>query len=212
MKSQSVLLSTAYFPPVQYISKFLLYKSIFIEKHENYNKQSYRNRCIILGANGPQNLIIPVQKDAHPRIPISEVKIDYDTNWTKMHWKAIEAAYRRSPFYEYYIDDFARYYKLKFESLLEFNTEILNLILLRIGINSAYSFTENYTEISSETDDFRNSIHPKLSKSTTDEHFRPSVYNQVFSEKYNFTENLSILDLLFNEGPNSLSVIKKSAG
>ncbi len=210
MRPGKAILSTAYFPPIQYISKFLIYSTVEIEKYENYNKQSFRNRCIILGANGPLSLSVPVQKNVHPKIPISQVKLDYDTNWPKIHWKAIEAAYKRSPFFEFYADDFYPYFEQKFDLLLTYNWSILEKILLRIGIESKFEFSESFIIAPPECQDYRNSIHPKPEKSVEDPEFKMTSYNQVFGNKYGFVENLSILDLLFNEGPNSLAILKES--
>ncbi len=210
MQAAKAILSTAYFPPIQYISKFLIYPNIEIEKFENYNKQTYRNRCIILGANGPLPLSVPVQKNIHPHIPVSELQIDYETNWQKIHWKAFEAAYKRSPFFEFYMDDFYPFFHKKYELLLPFNSEILEIILRRTGIEKRLEYSESFIEDLTAYNDFRNSIHPKPSRAIIDHQFRPAEYNQVFLNKFSFMPNLSILDLLFNEGPNSFSILKKS--
>ena len=102
--ADTVLLSTAYFPPIQYFTKFLLYKNILIEQYDHYGKQSYRNRCEIYGANGPLTLSVPVNKKHNQKILVRDVDIDYSLNWQKVHWKAIESAYNRSPFFLYYKD------------------------------------------------------------------------------------------------------------
>ena len=211
MRPAKAILSTAYFPPIQYISKFLTFTNVEIEQFENYNKQSYRNRCIILSANGPLSLSLPVQKQIHPKIPISQLRLDYDTNWPKIHWKAIEAAYKRSPFFEFYADDIYPFFQGRYEFLLPFNSAILEIILKRIGIRNKIVYSGSYVETQTEYGDYRNSIHPKSSKSLEDREFKQTSYNQVFLPKFGFVPNLSILDLLFNEGPNSLSILKKSA-
>ena len=210
MQQGNVILSTAYFPPIQYLTKFLIYSKIEIEKFENYTKQSFRNRCIIMGANGALTLSIPVKKDFHPHIPIAELKIDYQTNWQKIHWKAIEAAYRRSPFFEFYKDDFYPFFHGNYEFLLPFNSQILDIVLLRLGIEKIVKFSEKYEPIPDGYFDFRDTIHPKPAKSMEDDQFSPAKYNQVFLNKFDFVPNLTILDLLFNEGPNSLSILKES--
>jgi hypothetical protein len=210
MRPGTAILSTAYFPPIQYISKFLTFSNVEIEQHENYNKQSYRNRCIILSANGPLSLSLPIQKDIHPKIPISQVKLDYDTNWPKIHWKALEAAYKRSAFFEFYMDDFYPFFHQQHEFLLQFNSAILKIILKRIGIGSKIVYSGSYTETHIEYKDYRNSIHPKQAKTLEDHEFKQASYNQVFLSKFGFVPKLSILDLLFNEGPNSLSILRNS--
>lgn len=210
MGQDQALLSTAYFPPIQYISKFLVYPDIIIEQFENYNKQSYRNRCIILSANGPLGLSVPVRKEIHPKILISQLRIDYDTNWTKIHFKALETAYKHSPFFEFYIDDFRPFFQQKYEFLLPFNAAILELILKRTGLNCNINYSSSWVETPISYIDYRNSIHPKPSRTMKDSCFEQASYYQVFLAKFSFVPNLSILDLLFNEGPNSLSILKKS--
>jgi hypothetical protein len=210
MRPGKAILSTAYFPPIQYITKFLIYPKIEIERYENYNKQSYRNRCIIFGANGPLCLSIPVKKDIHPRIPIAQLKLDYEINWQKIHWKAFEAAYKRSPFFQFYTDDFYPYYHKRYEFLLTFNSAILEITLKLIGLENRIVYSDSFRDLQGEFHDFRSIIHPKPSQSEEDPEFTPAAYNQVFLNKFEFVPNLSILDLLFNEGPNSLSVLKES--
>jgi hypothetical protein len=187
-----ILLSVAYLPPVQYISKFLLFKQIFIEKYENYQKQSYRNRCYIYGANGRQCLVIPVKKLNGKKIPVTEVEIDNSKNWQHIHMKAIESAYRLSPFYEYYDED------------------LLQFILNQLGIKDPISFTTMYEKESLDCQDMRHSIHPKERLALPDKYFRPAAYQQVFQERYGFIPNLSIIDLLFNEGSLATEVLRKS--
>lgn len=210
MRQGSALLSTAYFPPIQYISKFLVFPNVEIEKFENYNKQSYRNRFIILSANGPLCLSLPVKKNNPSKTVIYQLMLDYETNWPRIHWKALEASYKRSPFYEYYIDDIRPFFQNKYEFLLEFNSAILEIILKRIGIACMINYSNTWVKTPNNCIDYRDSIHPKPAKATQDNEFLQACYNQVFSLKFGFVPNLSILDLLFNEGPNSLSVLKNS--
>lgn len=198
----SVLLSTAYFPPVFYFAKIIQSKEVVIETQENFNKQTYRNRCVILGANGPLNLTVPVQHGEALKIPIKDLCISYHSNWQIIHKRAIESSYRNSPFYEYYFDDFTRFFKEKPATLIEFNTQILNTCLEAIGYKATIKFTEEYTEITEN--DYRYSITPKKSL----ENIIFPKYHQVFSEKFNFVPNLSILDLLFNTGPESIDILK----
>ncbi|NJK97095.1 MAG: WbqC family protein [Bacteroidetes bacterium] len=197
-----VYLSTAYFPPVYYFSKICHSSLVYIESDENFQKQTYRNRCIILGANGPLSLSIPIQHTSEPKINIRDVKISYHTPWQKIHLRAIESAYRNSPFYEYYIHDFLPFFNKKFDFLLDYNQKILKTCLeladLKVNIELTNAFTKEHGN------DFRFSISPK--KEYPDIQF--PEYNQVFIEKFGFVSNLSILDLLFNEGPESRSLLK----
>ncbi len=204
--NNQVLLSTAYLAPIQYYSKFLLYDEIYIELHENYPKQTYRNRCKIYGANGELSLSIPVKK-INIKVKTKDILIDYDTNWRKLHWKSIESAYRSSPFFEYYQDDFMPFYEKKYKYLIDLNTDLQILILEHMDYEVKINKTEDYiTEYRTKVDDYRYKIHPKLN--LNDDRFQVKKYAQVFQEKFGFIPNLSIIDLLFNEGPNALEVLK----
>ncbi len=192
----SVLLSTAYFPPIFYFSRLIHASNIIIEKEENFHKQTYRNRCIILGANGPLNLTVPIEH-TEPKIKIPNLNIFYQNHWQLIHFRAIESAYRNSPYYEYYIDDFKVFFQKKPTTLFDLNLDILKTCLNVIGCKCLIEFTLDF--VSEETDtDFR-FISPK--KEITD--FIFPVYHQVFDEKFSFVPNLSILDLIFNLGPDT---------
>ena len=206
----SVLLSTAYFAPIQYYSKLVQFPNMMIEQFENYSKQSYRNRCNIFGANGELALTVPVVKASSKKILTKDVRISYDTDWQKLHWKGIESAYKSSPFYEFYIDDLVRFFDIKWDYLLDFNMEIQSEINSLIELDSTIKKTDDYIENLDQLVDFRESIHPKASKSIIDPSFVSKEYYQVFSDKRGFIENLSILDLLFNMGPDSLMYLEQS--
>ena len=210
--SSYILLSTAYLPPVQYITKFLMGTPVFIEGHENYQKQSYRNRCYIYGANGRQCLVIPVKKHHGEKTPIGEVEIEYAENWQKIHLKSLESAYHLSPFYEYYADEFMRFYRQKTQYLLTWNTELLNTLMGELGIISRAEFSVTYDPFPLHTLDYRQCIHPKERLARPDPAFIQVSYQQVFLERYGFIPNLSIIDLLFNEGPMAGEVLKRSVG
>jgi len=201
-------LSSNYFPSIQYLSKFLMEDiDIEIEKCETFQKQSYRNRCIILSPNGNLPLTVPVQKVSGKKILMNEIKIDYSTNWQAEHLKSIEAAYRSSPFFEFYIDSFLKFFKSRYDLLIDFNTEILKTLLYEIEISKNFTFTEEYFK---ENPDFRRGIHPKEKEQINDSNFKPINYTQVFSSKFDFQPNLSVLDLLFNEGPNAVNILRSS--
>ncbi|MCK5168592.1 MAG: WbqC family protein [Bacteroidales bacterium] len=204
--SKKVILSTAYLAPVQYYTKLLKYDEVFIETHENFIKQSYRNRCKIYGANGDLSLSIPVKKIS-VKTKIINLLIDYDTNWQKLHWKSIESSYRSSPFFEFYEDDLKPFYEKKYKFLIDFNSEIQNVILEHLDIKINLKFTDKFRhKLTEEFDDFREQIHPKME--TNDPDFITVEYTQVFHEKHGFIPNLSIIDLLFNEGPNAIEALK----
>lgn len=207
---KTILLSTAYFGPIQYYSKLLQDAVVVVERYEHYNKQSYRNRCTIFSANGLMNLVVPIAKTGKAKIPITEVEIAYDTFWQKIHFKTIESAYRRSPFYEYYIDDLLIFFNKRHPFLYEFNMQILNTIQKLIKIPAVIQESQSYHATVDSTIDLRNTMHPKKHRQDTDTEFVASGYVQVFSDKFGFQPNLSILDLLFNAGPESRAVLEKS--
>ncbi len=201
----TIILSTAYLAPIQYYSKLLKYDKVFIEMHENFIKQTYRNRCKIYGANGELSLSIPVKKTTN-KVQIKDLMIDYDTNWQKLHWKSIESAYRSSPYFEYYADDLKPFYEKKYKFLFDFNSKIQQVMLEHLDVIVNIKKTESYIKIPNKTQvDFRNRINPK--KQDPDPDFNSISYTQVFHEKHGFIPNLSIIDLLFNEGPNTVELL-----
>jgi len=204
------LLSTAYFPPIQYYSKLVQENPIYIECFENYAKQSYRNRCDILGANGRLTLSVPVLKGARKKILTKDIQIEYVENWQKIHFKGIESAYRKSPYYEYYIDDIEPIFNKDFKYLIDLNEHIMSILNEIIEINPQIERTTDYIKDTSGYIDWREGIHPKKSKRQEDENYAEVAYTQVFSDKFEYQENLSILDLIFNLGPESLIHLDKT--
>lgn len=205
----SVLLSTTYFGPIQYYSKFLKYP-VVIEKHENYSKQSYRNRCVIYGANSPLSLVVPVKNNHRQKTIITNVLIDYDTNWRDIHLRSIESAYRSAPFYEFYADEIIQVFKTKYKYLFDLNQKTMEIILKVLEVAQKINFTDSFRLKNEKMIDFRNSIHPKKRMIKPDKEFEAKPYNQVFSEKHGFKKNLSIIDLIFNEGPLSKRILYQS--
>jgi hypothetical protein len=203
-----ILLSTAYLPPIQYISKFLLGEPVSIERFENYQKQSYRNRCYIYGANGIQCLVIPVKKNHGEKTAIGDIAIDYTCNWQKIHLKSIESAYRLSPFYEYYVDDLLEIFNEKVPFLFDWNLRLLETILPLLCIENHPEVTLQWEPITSRNGDYRQHLHPKKRLNIVDS-FQPVPYQQVFQERFGFIPNLSIIDLLFNEGSVSRDILGK---
>jgi hypothetical protein len=208
---KSALLFSSYLPPVRYFSKLVSFPKVIIEKWEHFPKQTYRNRCEIATAMGMLTLSIPIQHGNNKRVRITDIKIANEFPWQKIHWRSIETAYRCSPFFEYYEDLFSPFYHQQFSYLFDYNSALLETIFKSLAIDPAISyssdFQKNYPE---DIADFRGPIYSKPSNTIQDPHFTLEAYNQVFSNKHGFIPDLSIIDLLFNEGPSSLEKIKKS--
>ncbi len=207
---KKILLSTAYLPPVQYMSKLLLTGEVMLEDDENYLKQTYRNRCHIAGPNGLQPLTVPVEKGSFHKVHIRDVKIDHSMPWETLHLRALNAAYRSSPFYEFYIDDLTAIYKKKPVFLFDLNLWLLESLKEALDIDCRIRTTGKYVRPAPGEDivDYRESIHPK--KKRPDPLYHPVVYHQVFEDRFGFLEGLSTVDLLFNEGPDALQVLQRS--
>jgi hypothetical protein len=208
MDNQShILLSTAYLPPVEYFARMAGAGAVLIEGEENYLKQTYRNRCEIYSANGKLPLVIPVIKASGNHTPVKEIKIDNAEPWQLSHWRAIVSAYNHSPFFIYYRDDFEGFYLKKFTSLFDFNYEILLVVLGLLKLNPKPGFTKTYLKAdNSLLNDFRYSISPKKPTS-----LKPFPYQQVFGDRHGFLWNLSIIDLLFNTGPDAGIIVSSIA-
>lgn len=193
------LFSTVLFGPVEYYSLFFKAKKRLIEDNEHYIKQTYRNRYIILAANGPMTLSVPIEGNS--KTPIKDVKTSMHGKWQHQHWNSIVSAYKTSPYFEYYADEFRPFFEEKTWFLLDLNEKIHKKICELINMNPEFAPTENFIKkenIPEHIKDFREYFSPK--KET---HFKQKEYYQVFHEKFGFVPNLSILDLLFNAGPES---------
>lgn len=206
MKSKPIL-TTAYFPPVVWFAAVLAGNEILIESCETYSKQSYRNRCVILGPNSTQSLVVPVIKPSGNKSQSSAILIS-DGNWRTNHWRSIVTAYNKSPFFLYYRDQIENELFKPYERLFELNFALINLLVKYTGINTQISFTASFVKDYGNNCDLRNAIHPK--KIFFDPVSFPP-YTQVFPDKDGFIPNLSIIDLLFNQGPASISFLKPVA-
>lgn len=212
------ILSTAYFPPVEYFAVLASSGKALIERCETFQKQSYRTRCHIYSANGLLALTIPVKreeskefKNTH-KLLIDKIQIDYSKQWVLQHKRAIEAAYMTTPFFEYYKDDIFAILDSGEPYLFNLNMRIIELLNEFIGITTPIEFTEDWNSDYStiEFTDLRNAIHPKSKESDMLDKLQiKKPYYQVFSNKQGFISNLSILDLLCNEGPNSISFLRR---
>lgn len=207
--TKPVLLSTAYFGPVHFYSRYIHHSTVYIEQFENFIKQTYRNRCVISGGNDVISLVIPVVKGRGPKILIKDLQISYDTEWQRNHWQTIVSAYNSSPYFEYYQDELYSFFQYKTKYLLDFNLKIHETICEFLDIENKVILTEDFEKVPKDTLNLREAISPK-NKENSDPAYQPSHYTQVFTEKFDFIPNLSILDLLFNEGPNSYTLLMQS--
>ena len=140
----AVLLSTAYFAPIQYYSKLLAYSMIYIEQYEHFNKQTYRNRCNILGANGSISLVIPVVKGRGPKILMKDLRVSYDVDWQRNHWRTIFSAYNSSPYFEFYKDELEPFFERKWKFLLDLNLSIHEVICDLLEVENNMVLTHDF--------------------------------------------------------------------
>ena len=203
----SLLLNTIYFPPTTYFSAIYASQTFFIEQFENFGKQSYRNRCEIMSANGVIPLTIPVVK-ANSKKLVKDLKIAYATPWQKLHFRGIESAYKNSPYYEYYIDDLMPFFEKKETYLLDLNNAILEVMLNLLKLDHAIQVTKDYIHKGDEDFvDLRNAFHPKINHRQGELNFPIQEYRQTFSDRFSFAPNLSVLDLIFCCGPEAIDKI-----
>ena len=207
------LLSSTYFGPIQWYQKLFRHERCIIEQYDNFVKQTYRNRCVISATQGTQALSIPVepapQSATNGKILMKDVRISDHGNWRHLHWNALLSAYGESPFFEYYEDDIRPFFEKPYKYLLDFNMETtakmceLLDIEPQIELSTEYIPSDKIAEAyGDDAKDFRDVIRPK--HPLADEEFAPRPYYQVFAQKHGFLPNLSILDLLFNEGNESV--------
>jgi WbqC-like protein family len=193
-----------YLPSLEYFCVLLQHEEIIIEAHEYFEKQSYRNRCIIQTTNKIDSLTVPVQ-NGNKKVLIRDLKIDYSQDWTRRHWGAIHSAYGKSPFFEYYAEYFNKILEKKPDFLFDLNLDFLTICLKLLRLEKNIIFTENYEK--TVESDWRGQIHPKR-HFETNKVYQPLAYRQNFGNE--FEPNLSILDLLFCQGNQALTILKGS--
>ena len=226
-----MLLGIAYFPPVSFFALIAEGMAIppvpepaegpvYIEACENYQKQSWRNRCRYYAADGPQYLNFPVVHEGTHELPISAVRVDYSTPWVLKTERAITSAYESSAYFDYYKDELFAILDSKPETLFDLDMQIIRFFLRKTGITADIRFTEEYIPVSHAPGqilsgpygkDYREVLHPKRPDTVLKELGLEKPYFQVFARKYGFIPNLSIMDLLFNEGPDSILYLKTSS-
>lgn len=199
---ERILLSTAYLPPAEYFSLIRESDGFLIESQENYVKQSYRNRCCILSAHGPHQLTVPVFDGSIHKVHIRDTRIDYSKRWQQVHLRALMASYRSSPFYQFYFEEIERVILQNHTYLLDLNEALLNSILEMLRIDMPIRYTEVFEPCNAEAYDFRYSISPKKPSE-----YKQKSYLQVFDPEQGFIPNLSIVDLIFNLGPEACSYL-----
>lgn len=209
---KEILLHPAYFGPVSQFVALAKADKVYFENEDNYQKQTYRNRMYIYDSNGKLLLNIPIKhrsaltgepKEAGKHQLYKEVRIENDFDWQKQHWRALKASYQTSPFFEFYEDEIYPLYHKKFNYLLDFNYACLEFATEALQLNFDINKTSEYVLNPKDKEDLRNLINAKIKPK-----FEHGHYTQVFQEKYGFLPNLSVLDLIFNEGPNSLNFLE----
>lgn len=200
----SILLSSAYLAPVEYYSKLAHCDKAIIEQCDHYSKQTYRNRCTIASPGGTLALSVPTVKSQELKCPMKDIRISDHGNWRHLHWNALEAAYNNTPYFEYYKDDFKPFYEQHYEFLIDFNEELCQMICNLLGISPCMERSSEYRIALTDETDFRERIHPKKDFRQEDPSFCARPYYQVFETKHGFLPNLSIVDLLFNMGPEGV--------
>jgi len=209
MKQDTLLIELHYLPCIQYFAYLNTFEKVIIDPEDTYTKQTYRNRCRINGANKIEDLIIPVKKISNQKQLSSNVKIDYQQKWVSNHLRAIRSAYGKAPFFEFFVDDIFEIYNKKPERLFELNRNLLTkcLEILDLNVNIEYQKRLASTEEKCIYK-AKNKVSPK--KSGKKNHlFLPVEYFQVFGN--NFVSNLSIIDLIFCEGPRAKLILEKSS-
>lgn len=189
------------------MSAFLNEENADIELFETYPKQTFRNRCVVMSANGLQVLSVPVSKVFGNHTMTKDMKISYQTPWQQIHQRTFEASYKSSPYFDHYFPFLENLFNSKTETLIELNEKALHTILQLLSCSKEITYTADYQKDISQVKDYRHTFHPK--KSFDKSLFPP--YYQVFSDRFPFEADLSILDLLFNEGPMAMQYLKRIA-
>ena len=208
-KSQTAILSPLYFPPVQWFQKLHRYGKCIIDTGEHFVKQTYRNRCLIATANGVQALTVPTERPEGVKQAMNNTRISEHGDWRHLHWQALVSAYGESPFFCYYADDLQPFFEKRYNSLADFNIDIITTLCTLLDVRPNISISPTYVDAKALADDtnqgiadFREAIRPK--HPLPDAQFMPRPYYQVYATRHGFLPNMSVIDLLFNEGPEGI--------
>lgn len=201
-----IVIHPTYFASIAHYVVIAKAGSVVFEVTDNYQKQTYRSRAYIYGANGRLPLVVPVKYTQKNRQLYSDVKIANEENWQELHWKSLQSAYRTSPFFEFYEDELFPIFNTKHDYILDLNFKCLEAIFKCLQWDCQYSKTSEFVKTVTGKTDFRHLVNAR--KEST---FNFNQYTQVFSNKHGFLGNLSILDLLFNEGPNTMNYLESQA-
>ena len=199
----NILLHPTYFPSISHFVAMLQADIITFEVEDNFQKQTNRNRMYIASANGIQILNIPIKHSKEIHQKYKDIRIEQVSGWQKQHYKSLEAAYRNSPFFEYFEDDIYPIFEKKHDFIMDLNFQIHDILIDCLGIELPHTKTSEYITEDSNLVDLRRLVNGKKDK----QEFKP--YTQVFGEKHGFASNLSILDLLFNEGRSAVDYLKR---
>jgi len=199
----NILLHPTYFPCIANLVAMLKADTVTFEVHDNYQKQTYRNRAFIYAANGKLLLNIPVHHTQNNRQLYKDINIAYSSNWQSLHWKSIQSAYYSSPFFEFYADDLQPLFETQEPFLMDFNQKCLDVILDCLQLKLDTKTSSTFEKHPKDSADLRGLVNHRKEQP---QHFEP--YKQVFDDKHGFLPNLSILDLLFNEGPMAVNYLK----
>ena len=202
----SLIIELHYFPSIIWYKRLIENSHIKIDPYEHFQKMSFRNRCMIDGANGPMILSIPITGGRNSRQPLNEIEIDFKTRWQDIHWRSIYSAYNRSPWFEFYKPELQGFYESRIEKLWDWNSSLFQWSLKKLNWNPQVQL-EKISKVESTDLDYRNKILPKNFKEFGVE---LPKYSQVFEARHGFTPNLSIIDLLFAEGPQASAILKSS--
>jgi hypothetical protein len=199
-----ILISTAYLPSIDYMRVISHADEVLIEKKENYIKQTYRNRCYIVSSHGAQLLSVPIYEGSRHKVPVTEARIDYSKRWQQVHLRAMISSYKSSPYFDFYFDEVEKIVSENFEFLFDLNNALFNCVLNMLRMKKTILYTEHFEPIVDkyESSDYRYRILPGQSI------FSSKQYSQVFYPETGFVPGLSIVDLIFNLGPEAVSYLE----